>query len=132
VWLTLQDFVPETGEGTSPVIRLNALTIRSVRSTEVSCSNRAQTAIIGFLGKTHRHFRLIVPLMRLDTKRPHPSTLSGDFLQFSLFQLFLTLDAVPCPWHRFQTLGIDLFSARDALSKLAIPHAQQCALDHLQ
>jgi hypothetical protein len=55
-----------------------------------------------------------------------------NFFQLSLFQLFLTLDAMLRPWHRFEALGTNLSSARDAFPKRALAHARQCVLDHLQ
>jgi hypothetical protein len=56
----------------------------------------------------------------------------GNFFQLSLFELFLTFDAMPCPGHRFQALGIYFPATRDAFSELAFAHARQCPFDHLQ
>jgi hypothetical protein len=58
--------------------------------------------------------------------------LPRSFLEQSLLQFLLALDAVPRPWHRFQPLGIDLFAAVDALAKAAFADARQRFLHHLQ
>src|SRR5712692_3706734 len=58
--------------------------------------------------------------------------LPRSLFQDSLFQLLLAFDAMPRPGHRFQTFGIDLLAAGNALSKLALAEPHQRALHHLQ
>jgi len=48
------------------------------------------------------------------------------------FGLFLALDAMTGPGHRFQTLGVDFFAARNALSKASFADARQSAIDHVE
>lgn len=58
--------------------------------------------------------------------------LPRSLLQQSLFQLFLALDAVARPWHRFQALGVDLLTAVDTFAETAFADARQRLLHHLQ
>jgi hypothetical protein len=52
--------------------------------------------------------------------------------EYALLQLFLTLNAMPCPWHRFETLGADLGTARNALAKRTFANPRERVFDHLQ
>src|SRR5580658_5736918 len=58
--------------------------------------------------------------------------LAGSFLQQSLLEFLLALDAVARPGHSLQTLGIDLFAAMDALAEAAFADARQSLIHHLQ
>src|SRR6476646_7261533 len=58
--------------------------------------------------------------------------LPRSFLQNSLFQLLLALDAMPGPGNRLQAFGVDFLAAGDALSELAFAQSLQCAIHHLQ
>src|ERR1700686_4939282 len=60
------------------------------------------------------------------------ATSPRSFFQQSLFELFLAFDAVACPGHRFQALGVDLLAAVDALAEAALADAQQRLFHHLQ
>src|SRR5580693_7287668 len=63
---------------------------------------------------------------------PGGLALPRSLLQQTLLQFLLAFDAVPRPWHRFQSLGVDLFPAVDALAKAAFANPRQRLLDHLQ
>jgi hypothetical protein len=52
--------------------------------------------------------------------------------QNSLLQLFLALNAVARPRHRFQPLAVDLFPARNAFAECAFADPSQRTLHHLQ
>lgn len=54
------------------------------------------------------------------------------FFQDSLFQLFLTLDAVSGPGHGFQALAVDLFAAGDAFPETTFANARQGSIHHHQ
>src|SRR5580698_322442 len=54
------------------------------------------------------------------------------FLEQSLLELLLALDAVPRPRYRFEPLGVDLIAAADALAEAAFAHADERGVDHLQ
>src|SRR5947208_8957114 len=58
--------------------------------------------------------------------------LPRSFLQQSLLELLLTLDAVARPGHGLQTLGVDLSAAMDALAEASFANAGQRTLHHLQ
>jgi hypothetical protein len=49
--------------------------------------------------------------------------LPAGFFQDSFFELLLALDAVMRPWDSFEALGIDFFTAGDALAEIAFANA---------
>src|SRR5713101_1670368 len=58
--------------------------------------------------------------------------LPGGFFQNTLLELLLTINAVPCPGHSVQSLGIDFFAAGDTLAEAALAEPGQSTLNHLQ
>src|SRR6202050_4610496 len=58
--------------------------------------------------------------------------LPRSFLQQSLLDLLLALDAVPRPGHSLEALGIDFLAAMDALAEAAFANPRQRPLHHLQ
>jgi hypothetical protein len=59
------------------------------------------------------------------------SDLPRSFLQHSLLQFFLTLDAVACPGDGFQALGVDFLAAVDAFAEAAFADARESLIHHL-
>src|SRR5580698_9067018 len=59
-------------------------------------------------------------------------SLPRSFLQQTLFEFFLALDAVARPRHGLQPLGVDFLAAVDALAEAAFANAHQRLLHHLQ
>lgn len=52
--------------------------------------------------------------------------------QLAALHLLLTFDAEARPGHGFQALGIDIFTAGNALAEVAFPHTGQSTFHHLQ
>ena len=48
--------------------------------------------------------------------------------ELAFLGLFLTFNAMPRPRYRFQTLGVDLFAARNALPKTSFAQARESAV----
>jgi hypothetical protein len=61
----------------------------------------------------------------------HPMSLLRGFEQ-ALLCFFLALDAVPRPRHGFETLGINLFAARNTFSKAAFADPSQGSIHHIE
>src|SRR6202035_4693174 len=58
--------------------------------------------------------------------------LAWSFFQQALLEFLLALDAVARPGHSLKALGVDFFTAVDALAKTSLPDARQRFLHHLQ